>query len=140
LIIQGYWEGGVRDAEKDGWGIDACFKKHTEVLGGYLLYMVDLDKTSKPYPILWTQRMVTMSQLPTTTTTANTPTDTNRLTSGTNHFFGFLIPFIAFLFIFLSLGVGVLSSARWRRYSEDDLVEILARASGLRACVSQRQS
>ncbi|KAJ7243936.1 hypothetical protein C8J57DRAFT_1525230 [Mycena rebaudengoi] len=54
-----------------------------------------------------------MSSAPSTTTTtttapASTPTDPpsqNQLTSGTNYFFGFLIAFIAFLFIFLSLGV-----------------------------------
>ncbi|KAJ7166500.1 hypothetical protein C8R43DRAFT_1122072 [Mycena crocata] len=33
------------------------------------------------------------------------PSSSNQLTSGTNYFFGFLIAFIAFLFVFLSLGL-----------------------------------
>ncbi|KAK7057127.1 hypothetical protein R3P38DRAFT_1161605 [Favolaschia claudopus] len=62
---------------------------------------------------------------PATGATTSVATNNNQLASGTNYFFGFLVAFIAFLFVFLSLGV----LARRRRlrlmrdfllYADDD--------------------
>src|ERR1700761_2376631 len=39
------------------------------------------------------------------TISSSPPASSSQLTSGTNYFFGFLIAFIAFLFVFLSLGL-----------------------------------
>jgi hypothetical protein len=48
------------------------------------------------------------------------PSNNNQLASGTNYFFGFLIAFIAFLFVFLSLGL--LARRRRMRLMHDFLL------------------
>lgn len=96
------------------------------VLAFVSVYLCSEESLSRVHdPILSSQ--LAMSTTDSTTTPTGLPTESssptsssNQLASGTNYFFGFLIAFIAFLFVFLSLGL--LARRRRIRLMQDFLL------------------